>query len=64
MIQEPFDRNKHLYQNDGFVELVKDAVRFFNGTPIYPLPLSDKFLGTGVYALKRSLMISKNIFKN
>lgn len=46
-----FDRRKHVYRNDAFAELVKDAVRFFNGTPIQPLPPSEKFLGTGVYAL-------------
>ena len=51
MIKKPFDRNKHIYQNDVFVELMKDAVRFFNGTPVYPLPLSEKFRGAGVYAL-------------
>ena len=32
MKQEPFDRSKHVYHNEAFVELVKDAVRFFNGT--------------------------------
>lgn len=51
MIREPFDRRKHVYHNEAFVELVKDAIRFFNGTPIHPLPPSEKFLGTGVYAL-------------
>ncbi|NJO16306.1 MAG: Eco29kI family restriction endonuclease [Thioploca sp.] len=51
MIREPFDRSKHVYHNEAFVELVKDAVRFFNGTPVHPLPSPEKFLGTGVYAL-------------
>jgi hypothetical protein len=46
-----FDRNKHTYKNEVFVELVKDAVRFFNGTPVHPLPPPETFLGTGVYAL-------------
>jgi len=46
-----FDRNKHVYRNDQFVELVKDAVRFFNGTPIHSLPPPETFWGTGVYAL-------------
>ncbi len=50
MKQEPFDRSKHIYRNDAFVELVKDAVRFFNGTPVHTLPPPDAFLGTGVYA--------------
>ena len=51
MQRQPFDRSKHVYHSEEFVELVKDAVRFFNGTPVHPLPLSERFLGTGVYAL-------------
>ena len=51
MKQEPFDRSKHVYRNDVFIELVKDAVRFFNGTPVRTLPPTEKFAGTGVYAL-------------
>jgi Eco29kI restriction endonuclease len=46
-----FDRKKHLYKSEAFAELVKDAVRFFNGTPVHPLPPPETFLGTGVYAL-------------
>ena len=46
-----FDRNEHIYRNDQFVELVKDAVRFFNGTPVHSLPPPERFWGTGVYAL-------------
>jgi hypothetical protein len=46
-----FDRSKHIYKNDAFAELVKDAVRFFNGTPVHELPPPESFLGTGVYAL-------------
>lgn len=46
-----FDRNEHVYRNDAFAELVKDAVRFFNGTPVQELPPQVSFLGTGVYAL-------------
>ncbi len=49
--REPFDRSKHVYTNDAFVELVKDAIRFFNGTPVHSLPPPERFLGTGVYAL-------------
>jgi hypothetical protein len=49
--KQPFDRQKHVYRNDAFVELVKDAVRFFNGTPVLPLPPQESFLGTGVYAI-------------
>ena len=46
-----FDRNKHIYRNDDFVELVKDAVRFFNGTPVHELPPLGAFRGTGIYAI-------------
>ncbi len=48
---QAFDRIQHLYTNDAFVELIRDAVRFFNGTPVHTLPFSQTFLGTGVYAL-------------
>lgn len=51
MRNQPFDRNKHVYKNDAFSELVKDAVRFFNGTPVQALPPDTRFTGTGVYAL-------------
>lgn len=51
MKKEAFDRSKHVYKNDAFVELVKDAIRFFNGTPVRPLPPTEKFMGTGVYAI-------------
>ena len=51
MIKQGFDRTKHVYHNEAFVELVKDAVRFFNGTPVHELPPSERFLGSGVYAL-------------
>jgi Eco29kI restriction endonuclease len=46
-----FDRNKHLYTSEVFTELVKDAIRFFNGTPAHPVPPPENFFGTGVYAL-------------
>lgn len=51
MKTQAFDRNEHIYKNDAFAELVKDAVRFFNGTPVHSLPPPESFLGTGVYAL-------------
>jgi len=51
MKSQLFDRSKHVYKNDAFAELVKDAVRFFNGTPVHTLPPPESFLGTGVYAL-------------
>ena len=48
---QPFEREKHVYRCDGFSELLKDAVRFFHGTPVCPFPPSEKFTGAGVYAL-------------
>lgn len=51
MRNQSFDRSKHVYKNDAFSELVKDAVRFFNGTPVQCLPPDARFTGTGVYAL-------------
>jgi hypothetical protein len=51
MKSRAFDRSEHVYTNDAFAELVKDAVRFFNGTPVHTLPPPEPFLGTGVYAL-------------
>lgn len=47
----PFDLKKHIYKNDEFVELVKDAIRFFNGTPVHALPPPERFDGTGIYAI-------------
>ncbi len=46
-----FEREKHIYKSDAFEELIKDTIRFFNGTPVYKLPPPVKFHGTGVYAL-------------
>ena len=51
MREKIFDRSEHVYRNDAFVELVKDAVRFFSGTPVHTLPPPVRFTGTGVYAL-------------
>lgn len=46
-----FDRSKHVFHSDAFAEIIKDTIRFFNGTPIQFLPPQENFLGTGVYAL-------------
>lgn len=46
-----FKREEHVYVNDRFSELLKDAVRFFHGTPVLPLPLDTPFCGAGVYAI-------------
>lgn len=46
-----FDRQRHVYLSTEFDELIKDTIRFFNGTPIQPVPPLEPFEGTGVYAL-------------
>ncbi|MEN9854987.1 MAG: hypothetical protein RL186_939 [Pseudomonadota bacterium] len=51
MIVPPFERSEHVYTNDAFAELVKDAIRFFNGTPVHGIDFPNRFYGTGVYAL-------------
>jgi hypothetical protein len=51
MKQKTFNRAEHVYRNDAFAELVKDAVRFFNGTPVLTLPPQTTFFGVGVYAI-------------
>jgi hypothetical protein len=51
MPSRPFDRQEHVYRNDAFAELVKDGVRFFNGTPVLELPPPERFCGTGIYAI-------------
>lgn len=50
-MEKIFDREEHVYKSDAFVELVKDAIRFFNGTPVHSLPPPESFFGTGVYAI-------------
>ncbi|MBI4783991.1 MAG: Eco29kI family restriction endonuclease [Oscillatoriophycideae cyanobacterium NC_groundwater_1537_Pr4_S-0.65um_50_18] len=46
-----FDRSKHVYVSPDFDEVVKDTIRFFNGTPVHPIPAPKRFHGTGIYAL-------------
>lgn len=46
-----FDRSKHVFYSPDFEELIKDTIRFFNGTPIQPIPPIESFEGAGVYAL-------------
>lgn len=47
----PFDREKHVFRSDAFEEIIKDTIRFFNGTPVHRLLPPVNFVGTGVYAL-------------
>ena len=46
-----FKREEHVYVNNEFSELLKDAVRFFHGTPVLSLPLEESFKSAGVYAI-------------
>lgn len=46
-----FDRSKHVFRSEVFSEIIKDTIRFFNGTPVHQLPPPEKFEGAGVYAL-------------
>lgn len=51
LIAPEFDRQKHIYKNDDLSELLQKAVQFFNGTPVLQLPLTEKFEGSGIYAI-------------
>ena len=50
-MQVLFDRSKHVFHSDAFAEIIKDTIRFFNGTPVHLLPPPENFIGAGVYAL-------------
>lgn len=57
-----FDRNKHIYSSLDFEEIIKDTIRFFNGTPVHTVPAPARFHGTGVYAIYS--ISKKGIYKN
>ena len=46
-----FEREKHIYKSDAFEELIKDTIRFFNGTPVHKMTSFSRFHGAGVYAI-------------
>ena len=46
-----FNRDEHIFRSPQLEDLLKDAIRFFNGTPVYELPPSVRFIGSGVYAI-------------
>ena len=50
-MKKAFNREEHIYQSDAFEEIIKDTIRFFNGTPVVQLPPETRFEGTGVYAI-------------
>ena len=41
----------HTFQSLKFRSVVEEAIQFFAGTPVHPLPPSSRFTGCGVYAL-------------
>lgn len=51
VLMNEFDRSDHVYTSPDFAEIIKDTIRFFNGTPVHRLPPPVKFHGTGVYAI-------------
>ena len=51
MKKSVFDRKEHVFTSPDFDEIIKDSIRFFNGTPVLPLPVPTRFHGTGVYAI-------------
>lgn len=46
-----FDRSQHIYVSPDFDEIIKDTIRFLNGTPVHPIPVPERFHGTGIYAI-------------
>lgn len=46
-----FERSKHVFHSEVLEEILKDTIRFFNGTPVHRLPPLERFSGSGVYAL-------------
>lgn len=51
MERRDFAREEHVYRDDQLMELINNAVRFFHGTPVYPIDGLPRFNGTGIYAL-------------
>lgn len=46
-----FNPEEHIFRSPELENMLKDAIRFFNGTPIYELPPPGSFLGSGIYAI-------------
>ena len=42
MVEQEFDREKHVYRDQDLAELLRKAVQFFNGTPVMALPLGSE----------------------
>ena len=41
----------HIFRSPEFQGIVEEAIKFFAGTPVHPLPPSSRFTGCGVYTL-------------
>lgn len=41
----------HVYVSSKLHQIIEDTVNFFDGTPVYPIPITERFCGTGVYGL-------------
>lgn len=59
---QKLEREKHVYTSSDFEEIIKDTIRFFNGTPVHTIPAPEKFNGTGVYAIYS--IAKKGIYKD
>jgi hypothetical protein len=46
-----FEIEKHIYKSTAMEEIIKDTIRFFNGTPIHKLSPAVRFNGAGVYVV-------------
>jgi len=49
--RQAFNRDDHFFSSPQLEDLLKDAISFFNRTPVYQLPPPEKFVGSGVYAI-------------
>ncbi|MGF1492008.1 MAG: Eco29kI family restriction endonuclease [Microcoleaceae cyanobacterium] len=46
-----FNRSQHVYTSPDFDKIVREVISFLNSTPVYQLPISEQFYGTGVYVI-------------
>jgi hypothetical protein len=46
-----FSAELHTFRSPKFKSVVEEAVKFFESTPVHPLPPPDTLVGAGVYAL-------------
>jgi hypothetical protein len=50
-MKKEFNREEHVYTSNALDEIIKDTIRFFNGTPVVTIPPPSSFKGPGVYCL-------------